>query len=787
MAAWFGALFRSIGAVFQPGTLKNAWTSVTKNWREYICFYIATLVMAAGFWTVALCTEANLYEARDRVWEAYDYHIEVALLDNEQYANLNMELDYQIRRENEYISDYYWVDGDKPGLDGTYTVRILLDDTYGLEAAFREVNTDMLNRVSQGRRDIRFSPLYTFEEDFGGPYRTQFWVVSLVWFGFCVAMLVTLFLIRLDHFRFVYGVYMTFGADFPRLMGVAGGELLTVTGMTALPGVLIGLSLTAALYLPRGVGLHISPLGVLVPLVGSWLAIFVSVWFPMRRMAATTPVRHLAAVDHTALVRSPKRSFFLFGQSFPGKYELYGFWRMRKYYLRLVLSAVFFAAIFVSGLYMAEMEGYHNGLDPGEYRLAYRPADYYASLPPDEGETGEEETAEIPAWTPDAEEAELIRGDVDVFLPELYAIEGVHHAEWAVSITGGYTLSHLLLRPGQLYNADNYVVSSRERASEGYAWAMNNYAYTAVDETWIDNMIEKELCAFEGDPYAVLREERMLIISEDVYNDQTYDFSPGETVIVAVCEESGKMNLITDPKELLRQQIKLYTFRYETYTIAAVARGMNSESNIVLGVTYDDYATLTSTVPARTELTVYMENGTDLDTVRAAEGKIRRLLRPFKDWLVLPTGNYFDAQVHSLKNDGAIILTLAVCLLLVSPMVWHFSQILFYRKRRGEFAILQALGAGDAAFARLHRLVGGVLSGVAFLATVGLACLCNYVVHFTVTTLLPKLHLAPGIHYDFSLSLPALAACVVVSVLCGFLSCEIPYRLLLREQARRDD
>ncbi len=778
MIAWLGALFRSIGAMFTPRNLRNAFKSVTHNYKEYLCFYLATLVMGAGFWTVALLTESNLVEAKNRVLEEYDYHIEVAMLDNEQYANLDSQLAYQIQRENEYIESYYWVNDGAPLADGTYSVRIVLDETFGLQTAYDEVHDDILNRVSQGRRDIRFSPLYTFYEDFGTPYEVQFWAVSLLWLALSVLMLMVLFLIRLDHFRFIYGIYMTCGADFPRLVGAAGGELITVTGLTALPAALVGFGIAAALYLPAGIGLYPTLRGLLVVLLGSLLAVLISVWFPMRRLSTRPVIRHLTAGDNAGLVSSPRRSFFLFGESFPGKYELYGFWRMRKYYLRLVVSAVLFAAFFVTGLYIAEMESYHNDLDPAEYYVSYRPSSYY------DYKDSEDETDEYgahPLWTLDPEEAELVRGDVDVYLEELCEIPGVSHATWDVSVTGGYMQSHLLLTPGQNYAADTYLVSSQERASEGFKWAVNNYAYTAIDKTWIDHMLANDLCSFEGDPYAILENENYLIISEDIYNKQAFDFKPGDRIIVAVCEEATFKQIVTDPQELLRWQIKINKFRYETYTVAAVIHGLASEESITLGVTYEDYTALTDMTPARTDLKIYMDKGTDMDTVRAAEDQIRHLLTPFKNWIVTPTGNYFDAQVRAVKNDDALILTLAACLLLISPMVWYFSQLLFYRKRRNEFAILHALGAPDAAFAKLYRLAGGVLSGLAFLITIALSCLSNYLIYLLIGNLLPKLHITESLYYPYTLSLPALLACILISILCGYLSCELPYRLFTKK------
>lgn len=773
---WLVTVFTSIGAVLYPANIKNAFKSVTKNWKEYICFYLAALVMTAGFWTVALCNEANMHAAKSAVAEEFDYHIEVALLNNEQYANLDQQLQYQIERENEFIESYYWANDGKPLLDGTYSCRIVLDETFGLKKAFEEVYRDMICRVSTDRREIRFSPLYTFREDFGTPYAAQFWTVSLIWFAFSVFMMVILFLIRLDHFKFIYGVYMTCGADFPRLMGAAGGELVTVTALTFLPATLVGVLIAGILYIPRGVGLWFSAKAILVPLLGSLIAVFSSVWFPMRRMASQPPVKHLQAGDNTGLVSSPRRSFFLFGESFPGKYELYGFWRMRKYYIRLVISAVLFAAFFISGLYLAEMKTFQTELDPYEYLVAYRPSNYYEEVIPEEDEIIGDEP-----WAPTPDQDEMIREDVDNFLAELEAIPGVSHAEWDVSLSGGFKQAHLLLKSGQLYDAGDYTVSSKERESEGFRWAVNNYAYTAVDQLWIDNVIRNSLGTFEGDPYSVLTTPNGVIISEDIYNKKTYDFKPGDKVIVAVCEEAMPLEMVFDPRELLRQQIKNFEFSYETFTVCAVVSGLNTEDTIIFGVTNDYYTALTGRPSSRTELKIYMEAGTDMDTVTAAEGQLRRAVSSFKDWLVTPTGNYFETNIKSLKNDAAVILTLAICLLLISPMVWYFSQIMFYRKRRNEFAVLHALGAPDDAFAKLHRMAGGVLSGAAFLITIGVSLLCNYAVFFIVNTLLPKLHITESVRYEFRLSIPALIACVVISAVCGFLSCELPYRMFTKK------
>ncbi len=804
--AWLATIFRSVGALFFPANVKNAFSNVTKNWKEYICFYLAALVVCAGFWTVTLCAESNIREARARVEENFDYHVEVVVPDEQAYVDMDYTLSYEIARENEYLEAYTWVGGGEPLPDGSYIARLILKNPRGLETSLIWVKARILDRNHLSYTELRESPLFSFEEDFEKPYTAQLWIVSVVWFAFSVLLLLLLFLIRLDHFRFIYGVYMTFGADFPRLMGAAGGELSAIVLLCFVPSGLIGAGITAALYVPAGVGLAISLRALLIALGGGLLASFCAVWFPMRRLSKQPPIRHLATGDNTGLVSSPRRSFYLFGGTFPGKYELYGLWRMRKYYIRLVLSSVLFAAVFVTGLYAAELVETHNRVDPREYILLYgdssdEPEPEPETDPP-ETETSapvydefgnlvetEPETDPPPAppqWTLDAAEAEELWGDLELFYEEVQAIPGVSHMTWSASLGGGHTASHLILKPNQVQSAGKNVVSSSERTENGHKWAMNEYAYTAVDKLWIDNMVENELCTFEGDPYAVLEGGNQVIISEDIYNKKTYNFHPGDTVIVAVCEEIRFVEMILDPQELLRGQIRDNVFRYETYTVAAVMREQNSEESIVFGVTVDNYRALTDRNPQRKEISVYMEMGTDMDTVRAAEGQIRDALQFTPGWRVQPTGGYFDAQVRSLKNDDAVILTLAAGLLLISPMIWYFSQIMFYRKRRREFAVLRALGAPDAAFSRIHRVAGGILSGCAFLSTILLSILLNYGIYFTVNTLIPQFFRTESVHYDFTLSLPALIACVLISVLCGYLSCEVPYRLYARRDPARD-
>ena len=132
------------------------------------------------------------------------------------------------------------------------------------------------------------------------------------------------------------------------------------------------------------------------------------------------------------------------------------------------------------------------------------------------------------------------------------------------------------------------------------------------------------------------------------------------------------------------------------------------------------------------------------------------------------------------RGTPDVIRLLSALILLISPAVWLFSQIMFYRKRRGELALLRALGARNRRIACLFPLAGGVLSVLASLVTVALVSLCNRIVYLCIAVLLPMLHLTDAFPYAYSLSIPALLLCVGISLVCGFLSCVIPGWLLRR-------
>jgi hypothetical protein len=91
--------------------------------------------------------------------------------------------------------------------------------------------------------------------------------------------------------------------------------------------------------------------------------------------------------------------------------------------------------------------------------------------------------------------------------------------------------------------------------------------------------------------------------------------------------------------------------------------------------------------------------------------------------------------------------------------------------------MLQAMGGFGIEIRGLHLTAGAVLSGVAFLVTLGMSYAFNFVLYIAMSRLLPAFGMAQAVLYNYYMPLWALALCAAVSVGCGFASCLVPYLL----------
>jgi hypothetical protein len=294
-------------------------------------------------------------------------------------------------------------------------------------------------------------------------------------------------------------------------------------------------------------------------------------------------------------------------------------------------------------------------------------------------------------------------GTIDMIMD----IDGVSYCYWNSNVTiASLNSDHLLLTEQQASSAAGYTVPSTENAT--YTIATNQYQYTAFDEALIDMIVEYDLYDIEGDPYSVLTQENTVIISDSLANTKMFDFKVGDKIMLATFAYSnGKIDgKMLNAQELLRQQILQFGFEYTEYTIGAVIHNSKAGAFLTFGVSNDVYATLADTAAVRRNVTVQVDPMADMETIHAAYDEIRSLMSFYSGSVITQTNEHLQRKLLQMRNLPMLVLILSVLILVICPLVWFFSQILFFGKRRVELDMLASFGATDRELRGMHRVSG---------------------------------------------------------------------------------
>ena len=83
-----------------------------------------------------------------------------------------------------------------------------------------------------------------------------------------------------------------------------------------------------------------------------------------------------------------------------------------------------------------------------------------------------------------------------------------------------------------------------------------------------------------------------------------------------------------------------------------------------------------------------------------------------------------------------------------------------------------------------HLFSGGVLAASAFAASILLSSAAGYLMFMLLDNWLPKYGFIQAVRYSFSLPPAASAACLAVSMACGFASSLLPFRAYIKKRER---
>ena len=740
MEALFEYLTRSV---------KIAVKSVFFNFKQYLCFFAALFIIQSFYGLMAVSYANNNDVEYQHVMAEYDYHMALRDL-NEDQANyifndsgavFKNDLIFKIVRYEENLN---YMSAEKR-FD---FFLFFLKDKDVSEARFRENYIPDLKSLGKSGESfmIAVTPLLHFEENTAKNLVT-FIFITLVLLAVSIFLLTALYNIRVNQYKFTYGVYMTFGADFKKLFGTAFWELFVISFVTLIPSVLFSTLAVYLIYLPSGFAFRFSWLVILGVLLFGTVVVLASVWMPMRLMSIRQPMTLIVTEDNSNLVTSPMRSINLLGKKFPTQYEFYSIWRFRKYSAQLLTTAIVFCALFICGLYLSEI--YDTGL-------------HYPR----------------PQFTVNLTETEFTYDDE--MSEELYAIDGITEVRaMNNSIEAIEIGSHMLTHVDNVMPFKNLVVYESERHPVEYQRVSNEVVYYGMTEEQLRTL---EKYKYTGDLNCIYTTPGTVIIGDSISNIKTYKFEVGDTIQIGV--KTGQIREVDSNltgRNLLKAQIEYFKHEYYTFTVGAIIENIPSGSMPIFFNT-DDYRIVSGGRRAdATTLQIHVDQSLSGEDTARIEAELREWGRLYGETHISNTHRLSLDTIEADKHYTELYICIALLILCISPLVWFFSQTLYYFKREKEFNILQSLGASVKDIRQIYLQGGTVMAVLSLIVAIALSYLSSYGLFYVFNVIMPYFE-KEYVRYEFYMPWYAILTSIVVSVGCGFFSTYLPFRSYIKSR-----
>ena len=237
--------------------------------------------------------------------------------------------------------------------------------------------------------------------------------------------------------------------------------------------------------------------------------------------------------------------------------------------------------------------------------------------------------------------------------------------------------------------------------------------------------------------------------------------------------------------ELLKLQILNYGFEYRELTIGAVIHDTSADSNIIIGVNEEAYLGFTRDKRVISGIDVYFENETDLNAISAAHSSIEGLMSGYSEWEITAHDAAIAAYVNDVTDIPALLYLLAALVLVICPLIWIFSQSMFFKKREPELRTLSHIGVTEKEILGIHLVSGLLIFVLGFIFNFAVSRLVCYGIYRILTAYLPRLgFVGMNVSFDSFVPLSVMIICAAVSAACGLVSSLIPFLVLKRKIKR---
>ncbi|MGN1409527.1 MAG: FtsX-like permease family protein [Eubacteriales bacterium] len=724
-------------------SLTISWKSVFFNFKQYLCFFIAIIIVQVLYGMMSISADNNNNVEYQHVMEEYNYHMVLKGLNEDQAR-------YLIKDEGTvFKSDVIF----KVVASEQYTNAFTGEERFDVYLFFTgEVNKCLKRFESSYEKDLAAlgdegrsftkatTPLMTFDKNIRANTVT-FVFITLILLAVSIFLLTSLYNIRINQYKFQYGIYLTFGADFKMLFSTAFWELFVIFVVTFIPSIVASTVISYVIYSASGYGFIFNGLSILKIFLFTLAVILASVWTPMKIMSVKDPMSLIITEDNSNLVTSPMRSFNIFAEKFPVKYEFYSIWRFRKYNIQLLTTAIVFCALFIMGLYMADI--YTTDL--------YYPRPQFEVNLAESGFAYDELMSE-----------------------ELYSLPGVRAVEINDNSTEAYEVaSHMIVSKKNVRPFKNLVTYEGTEFDKGdeYWRVSSDIVFKAMTEEQVRILEDYD---YEGDITSVLQ-PGYVVIGDSISNVPTYKFNVGDKIYVSI--KTGQIKSVdtnVTGRALLKNQINFFHYDYVEFTIGAIIYDIPSGSTPIF-MNLDDYNHITGKTPKATSFNIYVEKGITTEEVNELYAAVRNWSHSYGDVKVSNKDITLTNAIAADKHYNELYICISILILCISPLVWFFSQTLYYTKREKEFNILQSIGAIQKEIKQIYLQGGLCMAVMSLFVSIILSYAGSYILFYIYNVIMPYFS-GENVRYVFYMPWYAILTSIVMSVACGFFSTYLPYK-----------
>ena len=709
--------------------------------------------------------------------ENYPYHIVINNLTEAQY-NQYLQCEGGIIKVRRYFNHVYDKISSATGTNARYYVYVNFyndnrpDDTpYELYESFME--SKEIKALVEEEVVITETPLLL-------AYRSSFINTTV---STLIALLVTaigaltfgiLFNTFINHFKFSYGVYMTYGANFRKLLSASLSEMLVLNLITFIPSFFISILITYVLTASAGNGISILLYPMFLSLICSVILTIVAVTVVIKRVSLYMPDKLLRSVNNESMIKSPRRSTRLPDNSFPFRPEMLSMKRFRKYIITLLLTTLLFAGTFCAGSYLMEVKAAENNAKLPQFNLNFPTSNIY-------DETTSSTTTETPQDTTEEKDvvdspAESAVGKTydDQMKEILYRVEGVDKIIKVRKRAASLERSHILIHSDDLtWSGESSGVDSEEKGYIGFA----NVDYTLFDEEVAEGLLYLG-ATIKGDIQSVLNDKKVIAISDTLNNQLMHKLEVGDKIQIvrsAIYRRPLSKTQPTSANHLLELLYRAYDFQYSEFTVGAIVSDLPVGDTLPVYMNAYIFEDVTGETPYFVDLEIYCEDGVSEETVRNMEREFRTIGRLY-NMSVSNTRQETIKETNKLKNYPGLILYVSFLLLLIYILITSLSQTLFYQMRKKELDIYLCLGANFKQIKKLFWVDAGFFAVLSTIVYSFFAWLTTWIVYYFV-------HSDSTVRITFYIPLWAFITGFVVTLLTSVLSVMLSYLAFKRGSA----